>query len=107
MPGGFSSIAVRNAARLYDPVRRLPQMASTLVPLASLIRFSPGLPATPYRTSTVRARRSRGEMRDQVRVVPRGTCAAARLHLNISEHDRNASGCSEEISWLALTGEGF
>ena len=47
IPGGFSSIAVRNAARLYEPARRLPQMASTLIPLASLIRFSPGLAGDP------------------------------------------------------------
>src|SRR6266851_3109516 len=37
MPGGFCAIAVRNAAMLYEPLRRLPHMARTLVPLASLI----------------------------------------------------------------------
>src|SRR6516165_55060 len=36
IPGGFSSIAVRNAARLYEPARKLPQMARTLIPFASL-----------------------------------------------------------------------
>src|ERR1700686_1046402 len=34
---GFSSIAVRNAAILYEPLRRLPQMPSTEMLPASLI----------------------------------------------------------------------
>src|SRR5215471_8896846 len=37
MPGGFCAIAMRNAAMLYEPLRRLPQMARTLIPPASLI----------------------------------------------------------------------
>ena len=40
MPGGFTSIAVRNAAILYEPLRRLPQMPRTVIPLESLIRLS-------------------------------------------------------------------
>src|SRR5579859_7973594 len=37
---GFSSIAVLSVARLNDALRRLPQMPSTVMPLASLIAFS-------------------------------------------------------------------
>src|SRR5262245_16211397 len=47
IPGGLSSIAVRNAERLYEPARRLPQMARTLIPFASLIRLSPLLAGDP------------------------------------------------------------
>src|SRR6516164_4339951 len=62
-------MAVRNAARLYEPARRLPQMARTLIPFVSLIRSLPGWPATPYRTTAVRARQSRAKTRDQARGV--------------------------------------
>src|SRR5260370_40923966 len=40
MPGGFSSIAVRNAALLYEPWRKLPQIARTVMALASLMSLS-------------------------------------------------------------------
>jgi hypothetical protein len=40
MPAGFSSIAVRNAALLYEPWRKLPQIAKTVMPLASLMCLS-------------------------------------------------------------------
>src|SRR5215472_18200137 len=47
IPGGFSSIAVRSVALLYEPARRLPHMASTEIPFAPLIRFPPGLAGDP------------------------------------------------------------
>src|SRR5947209_2967460 len=53
MPGGFSSIALRNAALLYEPWRKLPQIARTLMPFPSLMSHSGkdaelySAPATP------------------------------------------------------------
>src|SRR6516164_873404 len=106
MPGGFSSIAERNAARLYEPARRLPQMASTLVPFASLIRTLPGWPETPYRTSTGRARRSCGETPDRVRDHPARNLCRGKV---ASKHSIRVIGASwdarEEKPWLAFTGE--
>jgi hypothetical protein len=40
MPGGFSSTAARNAALLYEPWRKLPQIARTVIPLPSLMSLS-------------------------------------------------------------------
>src|SRR3954451_1944239 len=42
MPAGFNSIAVRSAAILNEPLRKLPQMPSTLMPPASLMLSSGG-----------------------------------------------------------------
>src|SRR5271156_6848585 len=52
MPGGLTSTAVRSAAILNEPLRRLPQMPRTVIPLASLIGFSrrtlpPKIPCDP------------------------------------------------------------
>ena len=106
IPGGFSSIAVRNAARLYEPARRLPQTASTLVPFASLIRSLPGWPATPYRTSMTRARRSRREVWDQVRAHPaRNLCRAEVASKHSIARSERLCDASEEEPWLAFTGE--
>src|ERR1700724_2850207 len=80
IPGGLSSIAVRNAARLYEPVRRLPQIARTLIPFASLIRPLPGCRRPPIAPPGL----LQGVPSEASNAGPVAPCACARLALNIS-----------------------